>query len=504
MMNVLIALVIDFPIGTNLGLLQVLWALVSGQLLGTRGALIPALAAIELSDAEVLRAWSAFANGKWDAHRLVTRWGELVRQEGHWERSGYGGYRVKALDLTGFFRPCLQDCATTHYDSTAGKALKAIPIGIVGDVGHVNTQRFTLPTALVRADVNNPSEKVLEAELVRIAVEQMGADEALTADRGFRPVTFITAGCKRVVLRRPKNFTARRRIVPAYGGRGRKPSLPEIVRPLPRTYRNKTIAATLPDKVETWVDPHNGVTVTAHLWFDVVLPDQPKDWDDDTRKLVKDTPWSIVLIFHPDFPHPMLLITTLPLSAQQAHEFYLDRWGIEPPSRPLVAKQILGALRQFVFADEARQRLPELSLLAGSVLSYVAAREVAIPTGFWDRDPKSTPGRLRRLLTRFPFPADFPLPEPLRAAKSIRAPTTCSKAFWLIVAQNRWFRSLQLNYPLRLASRCSRDLAESKALRSVTFSNLSCTTFTPRPGAVGTLNVPSLLNSNAGSIRSGL
>ena len=276
MMNVLIALVIDFPIGTNLGLLQVLWALVSGQLLGTRGALIPALAAIELSDAEVLRAWSAFANGKWDAHRLVTRWGELVRQEGHWERSGYGGYRVKALDLTGFFRPCLQDCATTHYDSTAGKALKAIPIGIVGDVGHVNTQRFTLPTALVRADVNNPSEKVLEEELVRIAVKQMGEDEALTADRGFKPVIFIKAGCKRVVLRRPKNFTARRRTVPAYGGRGRKPSRPEIVRPLPHTYQDKIIPATLPDKVETWVDPKNGVTVTAHLWFDVVLPDQPK------------------------------------------------------------------------------------------------------------------------------------------------------------------------------------------------------------------------------------
>ena len=183
---------------------------------------------------------------------------------------------MKALDLTGFFRPCLKDCPTTHYDSTVGKALKAIPIGIVGDVGHVHTQRFTLPTALVRADVNNPSEKVLEEELVRIAVKQMGEDEALTADRGFKPVIFIKAGCKRVVLRRPKNFTARRRTVPAYGGRGRKPSRPEIVRPLPHTYQDKIIPATLPDKVETWVDPKNGVTVTAHLWFDVVLPDQPK------------------------------------------------------------------------------------------------------------------------------------------------------------------------------------------------------------------------------------
>jgi len=186
--------------------------------------------------------------------------------------------------------------------------------------------------------------------------------------------------------------------------------------PLPRTYGAKTIAATPPDRIETWSDPQTGVIVTAHVWLDVVLPDQPKDWDAETRQLVKETPWTIVLIFHPDFPHPLLLIMTLALSAPQAHAFYLDRWGIEHP--PLVAKQTLGAARQFVFAAEARQRLPELSLLAGSVLSYVAACEVAIPTGFWDRHPKSTPGRLRRLLTKVRFPADFRLPDRLREKHS--------------------------------------------------------------------------------------
>lgn len=416
MMSVLIALVIELPIGTNLGLLRVLWALVSGQLLATRGALIPALANIGLSDAEVVRAWSAFANGRWETHRLVMRWAEWVRQDGRWQRTAYGGYRVKALDLTGFFRPCLQHCPTTHYDAAAGKALKAIPIGIVGEVGRIGAQRFTLPCALVRADVDPPSEALLEEALVRMAVKQMAADEALTADRGFKPVTLVKAGCTRVVLRRPKNFTARRRSVPPYRGRGRKPSRPAVVRPLPRTYRGQTIAATPPDRVETWVDPQTDATVTAHVWSDVVLPDQPKDWDADTRQLVKDTSWTIVLIFHPNFPHPLLLIMTIALSAPQAHAFYLDRWGIEHP--PLVAKQMLGAARQFVFAVEARQRLPELSLLAGSILSYVAACEVAIPTGFWDRVPKSTPGRLRRLLTQVHFPADFPLPERLRAKRS--------------------------------------------------------------------------------------
>jgi hypothetical protein len=75
--------------------------------------------------------------------------------------------------------------------------------------------------------------------------------------------------------------------------RRRKPSRPGVVRPLPRTYGGKTIAATLPDRVEIWVEPDSHETVTAHVWFDVVLPDQPKLWDDQTRQRVKDTSWMI-------------------------------------------------------------------------------------------------------------------------------------------------------------------------------------------------------------------
>jgi hypothetical protein len=64
----------------------------------------------------------------------------------------------------------------------------------------------------------------------------------------------------------------------------------------------------------------------------------------------------------------------------------------------LTAKQMLGAARQCVFAPESRQRLPELALVAGAILMYVAATQPALPTGFWDRAPKPTSGRLRRLL----------------------------------------------------------------------------------------------------------
>ena len=79
---------------------------------------------------------------------------------------------------------------------------------------------------------------------------------------------------------------------------------------------------------------------------------------------------------------------------------------------------MLGAARQFVFAPESRQRLPDLALVAGAILMYIAATQPAIPTGFWDRAPKPTSGRLRRVLSQVHC-ADFVgLPEQLRKKQS--------------------------------------------------------------------------------------
>lgn len=95
---------------------------------------------------------------------------------------------------------------------------------------------------------------------------------------------------------------------------------------------------------------------------------------------------------------------------------YLDRWPIE--QLPLAAKQMLGFDRQFVHASESCQRLPELALLAGNILSYLAATMPPIPTGFWDRHPALTPGRLRRVLADLNFPFSYPLPERIREKAS--------------------------------------------------------------------------------------
>ncbi len=45
----------------------------------------------------------------------------------------------------------------------------------------------------------------------------------------------------------------------------------------------------------------------------------------------------------------------------------------------------------------------------------------AMPTGFWDRQPKRTSGRLRRVLARAVFPNEYPFSERLREKQSVTA-----------------------------------------------------------------------------------
>ena len=74
MLLLLGALVAGTPLGTNRGLLHVLWMLTSGALLVTRGAVIPGLRHIGLTDAETRRAWAALGRGKWTIDQVLARW----------------------------------------------------------------------------------------------------------------------------------------------------------------------------------------------------------------------------------------------------------------------------------------------------------------------------------------------------------------------------------------------------------------------------------------------
>src|SRR2546429_9693719 len=63
MLTLLCSLVITLPVGTNVGMLHLLWMLVSGQLLATRGAVIPGLSACGLAERAVRRAWGEHGHG---------------------------------------------------------------------------------------------------------------------------------------------------------------------------------------------------------------------------------------------------------------------------------------------------------------------------------------------------------------------------------------------------------------------------------------------------------
>ncbi len=445
MMTLLCRLVVTMPIGTNLGLLHLLWMLVSGQLLGARGAVIPGLSACGLSDRAVRRAWAALGQGDWTSECLLARWRALVVAEGRWQPHTHGGYRPVAVDVTAFWRPRLQGCPTVHYHAEAGRALPAIPLGLIARVGSVGSQRLALPLMMVRADVADPRPGTQERLLVRAAVAQCAADEVLVFDAGFGLALLQEEGATRYVVRCPKNSVFRRASPPPYGGRGRPATRGEIVRPLPRTYKGRPIPATPPDRTETWEE--DGVTLRAEIWADLVLPTATAETTMETETEAKaHTPSvTVVAVYDPRYREPLLLASPLPVTARVLHDLYHDRWPVE--QLPLAAKQMLGAARAFVHAPETCQRLPALALLAGAILSYVAATAPAIPTGFWDRHPQPTPGRLRRALARLPFPHDFPLPARMRTkkARTDHLPT----GFW---GQRRRHATPEAPAPLDLAA----------------------------------------------------
>ena len=398
-------LMIDVPIGTNLGLLHLFWMLLSGKALLTRGAIIPGLSAVGLSEGAVRRAWAALGRGSWTSDRLVTAWARVVEADGLWTPHPYGGYHPVAVDVTAFWRPRLQGCPTSRDSAEAGKALPAIVMGIIARVGSVGGQRFGLPLGLVRADPEDSSPRAHQQALLKRAATLQRSDDLLVTDREFTVGRMQAAGATVWVTRLLKNMTARLAAPPAYRGRGPRPKRGVLVRPLARRRGERTIPATPPDQVSTWHE--EGRELRAEHWFGLVLPDAAPG----------SPTFTVVAIADPAYAEPLLLATPLDLPPPVLRELYRDRWPIE--QLPLAAKQMLGVARQFVHEQETCQRFPELALLAGAVLTYAAATSPAVPTGSWDRRPRRTPGRLRRLLAQADFPKDFPLPGRLRVKLAV-------------------------------------------------------------------------------------
>jgi hypothetical protein len=150
------------PVGTNLGLFWLLWALVSGRFLLRRGAVFPALADRGLPADAVRRSGAALAYGRWAIQTLVGAWQQVVQQEGQWHAQVYEGFRPVACDLVGFFRPHLSGWVGKHYQSGADTALPAIVFAVVAAVGSIGKVRLPLLRLILRVDPGDQSEAALQ------------------------------------------------------------------------------------------------------------------------------------------------------------------------------------------------------------------------------------------------------------------------------------------------------------------------------------------------------
>lgn len=395
------------PVGTNFALLQLMWVMLQGQLLVSRGGIFPALIAGGFSWPVARRCWAAMRYGAWESSDLIEAWSQYVETEGKWQEHEYGGYRGVAVDLTAFWRPRLKGRLGKHFHSVAGRALPAVSFGVVVRIGQMGLQRVPLLKSLVRIDWENPKETDLVSRLLKQVGQQLEPDEVALFDAGFKLAALQAADIMRGVVRLAVNVTARRNYAAPYKGRGRRPVYGPIVRPLARTHKGHSIPATEPDFTDEF--EYEGRLIKVKGWYDLILPGVVPAADNDT--------FDVYVFEDPLYNTPLVLAVTLRLQPVIGFALYQDRWPVEQV--PLAAKQMVGAHRQFVFCPQSCLRWPELALIVGGILTYLAAALPPIPTGFWDKQPKATPGRLRRLLARADFPKDYPFLPQLRKKRVV-------------------------------------------------------------------------------------
>lgn len=419
--QVLQAVLQTVPLGTNLALLHLLWSILNGSFLPSRGAIFPGLKLSGFDEGESRRSWTALRHGIWRIDDLLLSWREYVHSQGQWTAHQYEGYRPLAVDITAFWRPRLGGRVGQYFNGLANRLLGGIGFALVAEVGKVDGHRLPLLRKIIRAHPQGMNQDSLKAVVLSWLSRHLTEDEVVVHDAGAHISDMQAAGMPRFLIRLAKNCTARRNYLPPYLG-GRPREYGHYVRPLARKRKGKTIAATKPDCKTSFC--YQGRTIQVHGWHDLVL---------SAHKVAdKQETFTILVFFDPLYRDPLLLGTNVALSPETAFRLYLDRWPIEQV--PLVAKQILGLQRQYVFAPESCQRLPELALLAANILTYLAATLPPMPTGFWDRRPKKRPagcdGSWHRLI--------FPIIPSMRGnfGKSGRPQTICPWVFKLIDGEN--------------------------------------------------------------------
>jgi hypothetical protein len=363
------------PVGTNLALLHLLWSILNGSFLPSRGAIFPGLKLSGFTAEESRRSWTAMRHGVWRIDDLLASWRNYVQSQDQWEPHEYDGYRPVAIDITAFWRPKLKGKVGKYFNGLANRLLAGVGFALIVEVGQVDGHRLPLLRKIIRAHPQEMNQDKLKESALSWISHNLADDEIAIHDAGAHIGDMQAAGVPCYVVRLAKNCVARRNYLPPCR-KGRPREYGQYVRPLARKRKGKTIAATKPDFKTAFT--YQGCIIQVHGWRDLVLSTHKVTDHHET--------FDIWVFFDPLYIEPLVLGTNVALSPEAAFKLYLDRWPVEQV--PLVAKQTLGLQRQFVFVPESCHRLPELALLAANILTYLATTLPPMPTGFWDRCPK--------------------------------------------------------------------------------------------------------------------
>mgnify|MGYP000890629876 CR=1 FL=1 len=207
--HALIAIVQTVPVGTNLGLVRVLWVMVSGRFLPSRGALFGALAMGGFGAQEIRRSWAAVGSGAWQINELLANWRLHVLAEGRWMVRRHGGYEVVSVDMTGFWRPHLQGWAGRHFHTALQKLVPAVVFGVVVRPGQVGAQRVPLLQQVLRCEATQ-SKAAFRLALLQAVATPGVRKQVIVADAEFGVDEMQAAKVKYYVVRLASNCALRR------------------------------------------------------------------------------------------------------------------------------------------------------------------------------------------------------------------------------------------------------------------------------------------------------
>ena len=126
-------------------------------------------------------------------------------KEGGWEVKEYEGWRAVSCDAVVFPRLKLKGWKAKLYRGTFGRAIKAVGLGVIVDVGHYGMERVPLLRKIIRCQNTEEGENELKKELLKEGARTLKENEVLVHDAGTSVKDVQEAGVPRYVIRLAKN-----------------------------------------------------------------------------------------------------------------------------------------------------------------------------------------------------------------------------------------------------------------------------------------------------------